>query len=48
VLLSQAAGAQLIVTGSRGRGDIAGFFLGSTSHALIHKASCPVLVAPRT
>ncbi|AMT71130.1 universal stress protein [Mycobacteroides immunogenum] len=48
VLLKHAAGAQLIVTGSRGRGDIAGFFLGSTSHALIHKATCPVLVAPRT
>lgn len=48
VLLNQAAGAQLIVTGSRGRGDIAGFFLGSTSHALIHKATCPVLVTPRS
>ncbi|ORB56548.1 universal stress protein [Mycobacteroides saopaulense] len=47
VLLHKAAGAQLIVTGSRGRGDIAGFFLGSTSHALIHKATCPVMVVPR-
>ncbi|MBB4855956.1 nucleotide-binding universal stress UspA family protein [Mycobacteroides chelonae] len=47
VLLHKAAGAQLIVTGSRGRGDISGFFLGSTSHALIHKATCPVLVTPR-
>lgn len=47
VLLRKAERAQLIVTGSRGRGDIAGFFLGSTSHALIHKATCPVLVTPR-
>ncbi|MEU9808754.1 universal stress protein [Mycobacterium sp. NPDC050853] len=46
-LLHDAEHAQLIVTGSRGRGDIAGFFLGSTSHALIHKATCPVLVTPR-
>lgn len=47
VLLRASEGAQLIVTGSRGRGDVAGFFLGSTSHALIHKAACPVLVTPR-
>ncbi|MBA0047213.1 universal stress protein [Mycobacteroides sp. LB1] len=47
VLLHDAEHAQLIVTGSRGHGDVAGFFLGSTSHALIHKATCPVLVTPR-
>lgn len=45
ILLSHAQHAQLIVTGSRGRGDVAGLFLGSTSHALIHRATCPVLVA---
>lgn len=47
VLLREAESAQLLVAGSRGRGDVAGFFLGSTSHALIHKATCPVLVTPR-
>lgn len=45
VLLRHARHAQLIVVGSRGRGDVAGFFLGSISHALIHHAPCPVLVA---
>ena len=45
VLLSHSQGAQMIVTGSRGRGDVSGFFLGSTSHRLVHHADCPVLVA---
>ncbi|WP_078316474.1 universal stress protein [Mycobacterium sp. D16Q16] len=45
ILLHRARHAQLLVVGSRGRGDVAGFFLGSTSHALIHQAPCPVLVA---
>ncbi|QCH24029.1 universal stress protein [Mycobacteroides salmoniphilum] len=45
ILLHWAQHAQLLVVGSRGRGDVAGFFLGSTSHALIHQAPCPVLVA---
>ncbi|SLB50493.1 Universal stress protein [Mycobacteroides abscessus subsp. bolletii] len=45
VLLRRAQHAQLTVVGSRGRGDVAGFFLGSTSHALIHQAACPVLIA---
>ncbi|CPZ36386.1 Universal stress protein [Mycobacteroides abscessus] len=45
VLLRRAQHAQLVVVGSRGRGDVGGFFLGSVSHALIHKAACPVLIA---
>ena len=45
VLLSHAQRAQLVVTGSRGRGDATGLLLGSTSHKLIHQANCPVLVA---
>ena len=36
--------AQMIVVGSRGRGGLTGLFLGSTSHALISHASCPVVV----
>ncbi|MDR3661013.1 MAG: universal stress protein [Mycobacterium sp.] len=45
VLLSHAQHAQLIVTGSHGRGDATGLVLGSTCHRLIHHANCPVLIA---
>lgn len=49
VLARQSQHARLVVVGSRGRGDAAGLFLGSTSHSLIHHAMCPVLIArPQT
>lgn len=35
---------QLIVVGSRGRGALTGLLLGSTSHAVIANAGCPVVV----
>jgi nucleotide-binding universal stress UspA family protein len=41
---AQEHGAEVIVMGSRGRGDLAGFFLGSTAHKVIHLADRPVLV----
>jgi nucleotide-binding universal stress UspA family protein len=43
-LLDYAAGAQLIVVGSRGNGGFSGMLLGSTSQALIRHATCPLMV----
>ena len=36
--------ADVIIMGSRGRGDLAGLVLGSTAHKVIHLADRPVLV----
>ena len=44
-LLKEAEGAQLLVVGSHGRGQLAGMMgLGSTSRALLHHSTCPVAV----
>jgi nucleotide-binding universal stress UspA family protein len=44
VLLDIAAGADLLVVGSRGHGKFAEALLGSVSQNCVHHASCPVLI----
>ena len=48
VLRDRTQGAQLVVVGSRGHGEFAGFVLGSVSSALVHRAGCPVAVVRST
>ena len=45
-LLHAAAGAQLLVVGSRGHGTFAGIILGSVSQHCVQHAPCPVVVVP--
>ena len=43
-LLDLAEGARLVIVGSRGRGGVAGLFLGSVSQHLAEHAPCPVVI----
>jgi len=44
---AEEAGADLLVTGSRGHGPVARVLLGGTSAALVRRAALPVVVVPR-
>ncbi|MCQ4117921.1 universal stress protein [Rhodococcus tibetensis] len=44
VILQHAAGAQMIVVGSHGRGPLLGALMGSTSQNLLHHATVPVMI----
>lgn len=46
-IVRAARGASLVVVGSRGRGAIAGFFLGSVSHDVLLNMPAPVAVVPK-
>ncbi len=44
--IADRTGADLIVTGTRGRTSVAGVLLGSVTHRLLHIAKRPVLAVP--
>jgi nucleotide-binding universal stress UspA family protein len=46
VLLEEAKGAKLLVVGTRGRGALKGFVMGSVSQALAHHCPTPLLIVP--
>ena len=41
-LLTAAAGAQMLIVGCRGRGDLEDMNLGSVAQAVLHHSPCPV------
>ena len=43
-LVAASGDARLLVVGSRDLGSLRGMLLGSTTHAVLHHAACPVLV----
>jgi nucleotide-binding universal stress UspA family protein len=45
-LTEAAAGADMVVLGTRGRGGFAGLLLGSVSQQVSHHSPCPVVIVP--
>ncbi len=45
-LVEAAAGAELLVVGTRGHGGFTGLLLGSTSQQVSHHSPCPVVLVP--
>lgn len=45
-LLAVGGGADLLVLGGRGHGAVASALLGSVTNAVLHKATCPVMLVP--
>lgn len=46
--VADRAGADVIITGTRGHTAAAGILVGSVTHRLLHLAHCPLLVVPQT
>jgi nucleotide-binding universal stress UspA family protein len=44
--IARTEGAELVVTGRRGRGGFAELLLGSTSHQLTHHVDRPLVIVP--
>lgn len=45
-LINAAAGAELLVVGTRGHGGFSGLLLGSVSMQCAHHAPCPLVIVP--
>jgi nucleotide-binding universal stress UspA family protein len=43
-VIEQTEAADLLIIGSHARKAVERFLLGSISHALLHRAACPVLI----
>ncbi len=46
LILERAAAADFVVLGSHGHGAMYDLLVGSTTHGILKKAACPVLVVP--
>ena len=47
-LLDASEGADLLVVGARGHGGFLGLVLGSVANQVVHHATCPVVIVPKT